>query len=246
MDEALPSPTQIIRFCAKLNRSLTEVQAWGLSRYLRLLLKWNARVNLVGSGDWQTILAALVADSWHLGDFLRTLPLPTVLCTADLGAGAGLPGIPLRLFWSAGDYHLVEIRQKRTAFLLQAVAALKLPRTFVRPQRAEQALPALAPVGLCLSRAFMPWPGLLELVRPWLGHDGLVVVMANEAPPDVLPTPWRLAAATDYPAVGKTRYFWALAAAGNSREEPLKITSVAVLSAASPSSMSFSRKSRIR
>ncbi len=217
MDEAPPNPTQVIRFCAKFNRSLTEAQALGLSRYLRLLLQWNARINLVGPGEWQVVLADLVADSWHLGDFLRTLPLPGALCTADLGAGAGLPGIPLRLFWNAGDYHLVEIRQKRTAFLLQAVAALELRRTFVRPQRAEQALPALAPVGLCLSRAFMPWPGLLDLVRPWLAHDGLVVVMANEAPPDVLPIPWCLAAATDYSAAEKTRYFWALAAASISR-----------------------------
>lgn len=217
MDAATPNPAQIIRFCAKLNRALTEAQALGLCHYLRLLLKWNARVNLVGPADWQTVLTDLVGDSWHLADFLRTLPLPEDPCTADLGAGAGLPGIPLRLFWSAGDYHLVEIRQKRTAFLLQAVAALGLRRTFVRLQRAEQALPALAPVGLCLSRAFMPWPDLLELVRPWLAHGGLVVVMANQTPPDVLPPPWRLAAAADYPAAGKTRYFWALAAASISR-----------------------------
>jgi 16S rRNA (guanine527-N7)-methyltransferase len=216
-DEALPTPTQIIRFCAKLNRVLTENQALGISRYLRLLLKWNPRINLVGPSDWQTILADLVADSWHLGDFLQTLPLPDDPCTVDLGAGAGLPGIPLRLFWNAGDYHLVEIRQKRTAFLLQAVAALELRRTFVCPGRAEQALPALAPVDLCLSRAFMPWPNLLELVRPWLGYDGLLVVMAGQAPPDVLPPPWRLVAATDYLAVGKVRYFWALAAASISK-----------------------------
>lgn len=217
MDDTLPSPAQLIRFCAKLNRILAEDQALGISRYLHLLLKWNARINLVGPGDWQSILTDLVADSWHLGDFLQTLPLPDAPCTVDLGAGAGLPGIPLRLFWSAGDYHLVEIRQKRTAFLLQAVATLELRRTFVCPQRAEQALPALAPIDLCLSRAFMSWPSLLELVRPWLTYDGLLVVMANEAPPDVLPAPWRLVAVTDYLAVEKKRYFWALAAASISR-----------------------------
>ncbi|HDQ40421.1 MAG TPA: 16S rRNA (guanine(527)-N(7))-methyltransferase RsmG [Desulfonatronum sp.] len=158
MDAAMQNASRIIRLCEKLDRPLTKDQALGLDRYLQMLLKWNKRVNLVGPGSWQTILADLVADSWQLADYLETLPLPEAPRTADLGAGAGLPGIPLRLFWTAGDYHLVEIRQKRSAFLLQAVSALGLQRTFVRLQRAEQALPALAPVELCLSRAFMPWP----------------------------------------------------------------------------------------
>lgn len=222
MHDATPSPKKIIALAAKLDRALTEDQALGVGRYLNLLLNWNKRVNLVGPGDWRTILTDLVADSWELADFLGTLPLPDEPRTVDLGAGAGLPGIPLRLFWTAGNYYLVEIRQKRTAFLLQAVAALELKQTFVRPQQAEQALPALAPVELCLSRAFMPWPRLVDLVRPWLAPGALTVIMANEAPPSVLPNPWRLTSSHAYPATGKTnreknRYFWALAAASISR-----------------------------
>lgn len=217
MPAATPNNLEILRFCAKLNRVLTEDQAMGLSRYLHLLLKWNVRVNLVGSKNWQTLLADLVADSWHLADFLRGLSLPSPVRCVDLGAGAGLPGIPLRLFWPDGEYHLVEIRQKRSAFLLQAVAALDLRQTFVRPQRAEEALPALAPVGLCLSRAFMPWPRLVELVHPWLAPQGRLVIMANEPPPRALPSPWFTAASMDYACTGKTRYFWALAEASNSR-----------------------------
>lgn len=222
MRDTTPSPEKIIALAAKLDRALTEDQALGVGRYLNLLLNWNKRVNLVGPGDWQTILVDLVADSWKLADFLGTLPLPDEPRTVDLGAGAGLPGIPLRLFWTAGNYYLVEIRQKRTAFLLQAVAALELKQTFVRPQRAEQALPALAPVELCLSRAFMPWPRLVDLVHPWLAPNALTVIMANEAPPSVLPEPWRLKSSHAYPAAEKTRrektrYFWALAASSMSR-----------------------------
>lgn len=228
-----PTPDQITALAADLDRMPTKEQALGLSRYLGLLLQWNQRMNLVGPGDWRTILTDLVADSWLLADFLESLPLlqnaanslpdsssgshPKKPLAVDLGAGAGLPGLPLRLFWPQGTYHLVEIRRKRTAFLLQAVAAMGLRRTMVRPERAEQALPALAPVDLCLSRAFLPWPRLLELVRPWLAPKGLVLIMANEAPPETLPTGWSLQAARNYPSGDKTRYFWSLAPAVISR-----------------------------
>jgi 16S rRNA (guanine527-N7)-methyltransferase len=228
-----PTPDRITALAADLGRTLTREQALGLSRYLGLLLQWNQRMNLVGPGDWKTVLTDLVADSWLLADFLDTLPLlkiatnsppnslsespPKKPLAVDLGAGAGLPGLPLRLFWPEGTYHLVEIRRKRTAFLLQAVAAMGLRRTVVRPERAEQALPALSPVDLCLSRAFLPWPRLLELVRPWLAPKGLVLIMANEAPPEPLPEGWSLQAVRGYPSGDKTRYFWSLAAAVISR-----------------------------
>lgn len=212
-----PSPNQIIEAAAALNRRLTEEQAHGLSRYLGLLLQWNQRMNLVGTNDWRVILTDLVADSWLLADFLDDLSLPDAPASVDLGAGAGLPGLPLRLFWPRGTYHLVEIRRKRTAFLLQAVAAMHLKNTLVRPQRAEQALPALAPLDLCLSRAFLPWPQLLELVQPWLGPGGLVVIMANATPPEPLPAAWSLQGLRSYPSGNKTRYVWSLAPAVISR-----------------------------
>ncbi|PTN35030.1 16S rRNA (guanine(527)-N(7))-methyltransferase RsmG [Desulfonatronum sp. SC1] len=223
--QAPPTPDQIIALTPDLGRTLTKEQALGLSRYLSLLLQWNQRMNLVGPGDWRIILTDLVADSWLLADFLDTLPLlknatdshPKRPLAVDLGAGAGLPGLPLRLFWPQGTYHLVEIRRKRTAFLLQAVAAMGLRQTVVRPERAEQALPALAPLDLCLSRAFLPWPRLLELVRPWLAPEGLVLIMANEAPPKIFPSGWSLQAVRSYPSGDKTRYFWSLAAAVISR-----------------------------
>ncbi|GAB6058609.1 16S rRNA (guanine(527)-N(7))-methyltransferase RsmG [Desulfonatronum parangueonense] len=214
---ATPTPTQIADAAASLGRVLNGEQVLGLNRYLELLLIWNQRMNLVGPHDWHTILADLIADSWHLADFLEALNLPHAPCTVDLGAGAGLPGLPLRLFWPQGMYHLVEIRRKRTAFLLQALGSMKLKQTFVRPQRAEQALPALAPVDLCLSRAFLPWPELLVLVKPWLANRAFVVIMSNEPVPDTLPPAWVATGSHCYRVGEKNRYFWSLAPASISR-----------------------------
>ena len=123
------------------------------------------------------MLSGLVADSWHLADFLAgpevgaVLPPPGApLCLLDFGAGAGLPGIPLRAFYPGGEYVLLESRVKRAIFLGEAVDRLKLPATFVAEGRVEVTVPPIVAARpgvftLCLGRAFAPWPQFLELCR---------------------------------------------------------------------------------
>ncbi len=171
-------------------------------------------MNLVGPLHWQRMLAELAADSWHLADFLRTLPLPGAPRCMDLGAGAGLPGIPLRMLWQQGSYTLVEVRAKRAMFMQQALANLRLPGVAVFEGRAEEALAREAPLDLIVSRAFMPWLRLLELVTPFCAANGFVVFMANDPPPSSLPQGWLLHSQKAYTAGGKQRHFWAIAAAG--------------------------------
>ena len=133
------------------------------------LMRWNKRMNLVGARTWREAARDLLADSLELAVFLRTLQkeglMPAAPVVWDLGAGAGLPGIPLRLFWPAGDYHLVEARQKRSIFLADMCARLELPRTFVHGERAETFFAAHEGQGqVVVSRAFMPWKALLPFV----------------------------------------------------------------------------------
>ena len=68
---------------------------------------------------------------------------------------------------------------------------------------------------LILSRAFMPWPELCGLALPHVEDDGMMVIMANDAPPqdDELPASCRLLASQSYDVAGRTRWFWALAPA---------------------------------
>jgi 16S rRNA m(7)G-527 methyltransferase (EC 2.1.1.-) len=135
-----PDADQVASSAARLGRVLSAEEARLLTVYLGLLVKWNSRMNLVGPATWTEILEILIQDSWHLADLLQTLT-PQPGQTLDLGAGAGLPGIPLRVFWQSGDYYLVEPRQKRAIFMEQAAAHMKLPRTKVICGRME-ALPA--------------------------------------------------------------------------------------------------------
>lgn len=183
----------------------------GLSLYLDQLLAWNKVLNLSSFNNRQKIIQELIADSFYLADFLKNLlgkdasPL-----TADLGSGAGLPGIPLRLVWSAGDYTLVEAREKRALFLANVLSRLRLPRTYVFRGMAEKFFQGLDRKLDCIvSRAFMPWPKLGVFCGPHLDSSGFLIVMANQPPPKDA-AGWSAARDYSYPIGDRTRYFWAL------------------------------------
>ena len=193
-----------------LGFSLPEQAVNGLASYLSILMQWNKAMNLVGPGDWITVLETLLADSFHLAAFLPELTLPPEPECWDLGAGAGLPGIPLRLVWQDGTYTMVESREKRTLFLQTALARCPLPRTFVARARVEAFFPTRPAADLIISRAFMPWQELLPLVSPYLADTGIVLFLTLIPAPEQLPQGWRVLAQKAYTCAGQARHFWAL------------------------------------
>ncbi|NJB69372.1 16S rRNA (guanine527-N7)-methyltransferase [Desulfobaculum xiamenense] len=214
-----PTPENVAEQAARLGRSITAEQARLLSLYLDALLKWNKAMNLVAHGDWTRVLSDLVADSWHLADFLAELPVAAEPSTLDLGAGAGLPGIPLRVFWERGEYRMVEIREKRVAFMRYALSRLRLARTSALGCRVEELPEELFPVDLILSRAFRPWPEVLAFALPRLQANGLCIILANAPmPDDMAEAPgWRSVGSREYETGGKSRYFWAFTPESASR-----------------------------
>jgi len=230
MADTHPQAQQVQALALELGRELTPGQASQLALYLGLLVAWNRRANLVGPRTWPEMLAQLVADSWHLADLVSELALPQDPLTLDFGAGAGLPGIPLRVFWTAGRYVMIEPRAKRAAFLRQSLAMMRLAGTEAFEGRYE-ALPLRA--DLCVSRAFQPWRTFLATAQKFgraraqndfavpgdpgvrLLNAPVTIVFANAKSPDEpLPEGWKLHAVREYPrfeGVGKPRepgYFW--------------------------------------
>jgi 16S rRNA (guanine527-N7)-methyltransferase len=205
------NPAQLNKELSAKGFSLAHDQLKGLQVYLDLLLKWNRVMNLVGHSDWKILLNDLVMDSFFLDVFLRRVfkgnDRDTVL---DLGAGAGLPGIPLRLVWKNGTCYLVESRLKRAAFMKQAIGSLNLENTFVLNCRAEDIQSGVLPAKLIISRAFMPWPKLLPLAGSMLGEKGMLVVLSNEkfAGQDI--PGFNMLETMEYIVNNKKRYFWAL------------------------------------
>ena len=204
MNETLDAG-RVAASAARFGRVLTDEQAGMLTIYLGLLVKWNSRMNLVGPATWPEILETLIQDSWHLADLLQAVE-PQPAETLDLGAGAGLPGIHLRVFRTAGDYWLVEPRQKRALFMEQAAAHMRLPRTRVLCARMEALPQARRQAGLIVSRAFMPWKKLLAEVRGFLAPGGRVLVMSNEATGETVDG-YVLEREQGYAVTGKDRYF---------------------------------------
>lgn len=213
-----PTPNDILSAAKRINRPVEAPQAQAMAAYLDQLIKWNKKMNLVGKSDWKTVFDTLVIDSLYLADFLADNGLDTAALTLDLGAGAGLPGIPLRCLWQAGEYKLVEVREKRTLFMRSVVGKLGLPGTEVFHGRAEDVIGSLEEqtpgirADLILSRAFMPWLKLLDFVRPMM-HDGssLVILANGPAPSDSeIPDGWEISAEASYKAGLKNRYFWGL------------------------------------
>jgi 16S rRNA (guanine527-N7)-methyltransferase len=206
-------PAEPAAACRALGCPVPEEALLPLEEYLALLMRWRRVMNLVGAKNRHEALR-LAADSFFLARFLEELPLPAQPLTWDLGAGAGLPGIPLRMVWQAGEYHMVESREKRALFLHTALARLALPNTLAVCERAEQFFARMRAQGrqadCILSRAFMPWEKLLPFVADALAPGGCVCIAANSPPAAALPGSWRLTAEYAYELGGAQRFFWAL------------------------------------
>jgi len=240
------TPSAITTRLAATDMAVTADQAASLAIYLEMLSSWNRRINLVGHVAWTEILDDLVADSLHLAAFLASSEVAGLLGSAggepvalDFGAGAGLPGIPLRILWPRGDYVLIEVRAKRAVFLAEALARLSLPRTTVFSGRAEEApgrlvtpdRPDRPGLVLGLSRAFLPWPRFLAFAATHLGDLGrpvAVLCMTGDRPGDdpgaIGGAGWALCAESAYAVLGKTRYLSLFVPKNASRALPLKMS----------------------
>lgn len=140
-----------------------------LAAYLALLVQWNSRINLVAERD-PAILRAR-----HLGDCLQLLPLlPAGLDPiADLGSGAGLPGMVLAIATDR-PIHLVESDHRKAAFLIEAAARLALPHVRVHATRIEQV--RLPPLAAVTARALAPLATLLVHAAPLLAPGGIALL----------------------------------------------------------------------
>lgn len=184
-------------------------QAAALKTYAAMLREWNSRFNLAGVKPGSEL--ELCLDSFYLADFLESLfpGADSSLRIWDLGAGAGLPGIPLRIFWNKGQLTLVEAREKRALFIANALAKLRLANIGVFRGRVEKFFENSGKAHCIFSRAFMPWQKMTAFCSPYLLATGLLIVMANEAPGS-LPQGWHLAASMSYQARNKEHWLWAL------------------------------------
>ncbi len=198
----------IAMLASRSGRKIDAEQAEKLFCYVELLARWNKKMNLVGPFSREKIVTDLVSDSWHLADFLDSLETIASPVTLDLGAGAGLPGIPLRCFWQEGSYYLVEPRKKRSVFMRQALRDMGLNQTQVLACGYQDIDASFLPADIVLSRAFCPWKEFLTISGGLVGMNGRAVVMASMPEPEEKVTGWELENVWPYNARGERYCFW--------------------------------------
>jgi len=143
--------------------------------YVALLGKWNRVYNLTAVREPERMV------SHHVLDSLAVLPHIEGSTIADIGSGAGLPGIPLALARPDWRVALIESNHKKAAFLRQAVIELGLANVEVREERAE----AVAPRGAydtAIARAFSDLAEFVAAAAPLLKPGGGLIAMKGVHP----------------------------------------------------------------
>jgi 16S rRNA (guanine527-N7)-methyltransferase len=143
-----------------------------LQAYADLLVRWSARINLVGRDT--------LGDLWrrHMLDSAQLRPLlpDAAHSLVDLGSGAGFPGLVLAILGVSG-VELVEADSRKAAFLGEAARVTGATVT-IRPCRIA-AVP-VHPVDVVTARALAPLDRLLDLAQPFLGPETVCLFPKGE------------------------------------------------------------------
>jgi 16S rRNA (guanine527-N7)-methyltransferase len=145
------------------------------------LIRWNAKVNLTAITAPEEVLEK------HFLDSLAVLPeVEGAASLLDLGAGAGFPGLPLKIARPALVVTLVDAVGKKVGFLKATIAALGLKEARGLHARAEGRPEAegIPRAELLIARAFMDLPDWLDLAPAYVLPGGRVVAMLGKAQPD--------------------------------------------------------------
>ncbi len=148
--------------------------------YLQELKTWNARVNLTGLKSDREIVIKGFLDSLAVLPFLHDAPT-----LADLGSGAGFPGLVLKLARPEMTLTLVESRGKKAAFLeylaaLLGLSGVEVVQARLTPRLAQEWGPRFAAV---TSRAAFSLEGFLKLAAPVLLPGGRALAFKGAAAP---------------------------------------------------------------
>ncbi|MGP0017093.1 MAG: 16S rRNA (guanine(527)-N(7))-methyltransferase RsmG [Candidatus Sulfotelmatobacter sp.] len=167
-----------------------------ISTYIDMLLRWNARINLTAVRDPDEIVTRHFGESLFAARHLfpggraalqgrvavpkegRALaPEPVVV--ADLGSGAGFPGLPIKLWAPHLSLTLVESNHKKAAFLREVTRALTLTDVNIQNTRAE----ALAPMSydVVTLRAVERFEAILTTAATLVAPTGRLALLISAA-----------------------------------------------------------------
>lgn len=166
-----------------------------LLQYLALMLKWNAAYNLTAITDPHEMVVKHVLDSAAMHASVRDLAAKGG-SIADLGAGAGLPGIVLSVIYPQLHVTMIESAGKKVRFMREAIRQLGLAHARAEHVRIEAYRPD-ALFDAITARALATLPELIRLGAHLLKPGGELLAMKAVFPAEEianLPSPWQVVA----------------------------------------------------
>jgi 16S rRNA (guanine527-N7)-methyltransferase len=174
--EDRPYPLQpFLRGLLELGLELSEQQLEQFLRYRQELLDWNARFNLTAITDPGEVLIKHFLDSLSL---LMVYDRPEARLL-DIGAGAGFPGLPLKIARPQWHVVLLEATGKKVRFLQHVLETLQLRDVVAVHGRAEELAHRAeyrASFDLVTARAVAALPALLEYAAPFCRVGGQIIL----------------------------------------------------------------------
>jgi len=162
-------------------------QVFLIQQYIKILLRWNGKLNLTAIRDPLEILYRHFCESMFAAG---AIPVDKGRL-ADIGSGPGFPGIPLKIIRPGLELCLVESNIKKGTFLAEVVRELHLTNSRVQISRYEELGEEVAPLDYVCSRAvgefgpFLEWAGSAQVqareVVLWIGGRDLELVQKNMA-----------------------------------------------------------------
>jgi 16S rRNA (guanine527-N7)-methyltransferase len=179
---------RLVQDAASLKVILSAADAARLLTLIGELASWNSRYNLTAI---RTPAAML---THHLLDSLAVSPDLHGATVADVGTGAGFPGLPLAVCNPQRHFTLIDSTAKKIRFVEHAASLLGLTNVSAVHARAES-FPATAPFDTVVARALAPLPQMLDTVTPLCGPETHVLAMKGRWPQRELaelPAKWRV------------------------------------------------------
>lgn len=162
--------------------SLNEKQLQQFERYFEVLVEWNERMNLTGITEREQVYTKHFYDSVSLAFYVD---MAKVTSLADIGSGAGFPGIPLKICFPHLHLTIVDSLNKRITFLKHVAEELGLDQVEMIHGRAEEIAkkkPYRDGFDLVTARAVARLAVLNEFCLPFVKTGGQFAAMKGSDP----------------------------------------------------------------
>lgn len=160
-----------------LGIKLNEIQKKSFVEFLKLLKKWNKRVNLTSVTDDKDIVIKHFLDSLSISNLI-----PDGSFVLDIGSGAGFPGIPLSIVNTSLKITLLDSTEKKVFFTREVIRKLELQNVETLVGRAEDLNNGIkrGVYDFVITRALGGIKKILELGFPYLKSDGKFLLMRGK------------------------------------------------------------------